>query len=45
MRMTATLRAKIAVGLVFASQVGQPLSTTLYGQDASSPRAYLCDLT
>ncbi len=45
MRMTATVRTGIAIGLVVAAHVAQPLSTTLYGQDAGTPGAYLGDLT
>ncbi len=45
MRMTATLRTAIAVGLVIAAQVVLPSSTTVYGQDAGSPGAFLGELT
>ena len=45
MRTTATLSTGIAIGLVVAAHVAQPLSTTLYGQDAGTPGAYLGDLT
>jgi creatinine amidohydrolase len=45
MRTNATLRTGIAIVLVIAAQVGQPLAATLYGQDAGTPGAYLGDLT